>query len=159
MKTLLLNIWDRLRSSYWFVPSLFFVVTLLLSIFFPILDREFSLTLPDWGRIDTLSARTLLSTIAAAMIGVTGTVFSITIVTLSLASQQFGPRLLRTFMEDTLTVFTLSIFLSTGLYSLLVLRVIREIPDHTDIPSISVLFAIFLALLSVLTLIVFIHHM
>jgi uncharacterized membrane protein len=44
------------------------------------------------------SARSILSTISSAMMGVAGTVFSVTLVALTLASSQFGPRLIKNFM-------------------------------------------------------------
>jgi uncharacterized membrane protein len=46
------------------------------------------------------AARQLLTSIAASVITVVGIVFSITIVTLTLASTQFGPRMLRNFIRD-----------------------------------------------------------
>ena len=46
------------------------------------------------------AARQVLIGIAAAVITVAGVVFSITILALTLASQQFGPRMLRNFTRD-----------------------------------------------------------
>ena len=60
-----------------------------------------SFRLPSWvlnGSAD--SARVVLATVAAAIITVVGIVFSITIVALTLASTQFGPRMLRNFVRD-----------------------------------------------------------
>src|SRR5690606_32207208 len=104
------------------------------------------------------SARVTLSAIAGAIITVTGTVYSITIVTLSLASQQFGPRLLRTFMLDYTTQFTLGVFIATALYSLLMLRVIESPSPELSFPHLSVLIAVTLMVFSVAMLIYFIHH-
>ncbi len=64
-------------------------------------------------------ARTLLSAVAGSMITVAGTVFSITIVALQLASSQFGPRLLRNFMRDTGNQVVLGTFIATFVYCLL----------------------------------------
>src|SRR5271154_3700127 len=64
--------------------------------------------LPNWvlnGSAD--SARVVLATVAAAIITVVGIVFSITIVALTLASTQFGPRMLRNFVRDPGTQVTL----------------------------------------------------
>jgi uncharacterized membrane protein len=86
---------------------------------------------PDW--IDEVGwiysggpegAREVLSTIASSMITVAGVVFSITIVALTLASQQFGPRLLYSFMRDRGNQFVLGTFIATFLYCLLALRTI-----------------------------------
>jgi hypothetical protein len=45
-------------------------------------------------------ARAILPAMASSMITVAGLTFSITMLTLQLASSQFGPRLLRNFMQD-----------------------------------------------------------
>ena len=98
---------------------------------------------------------------AGAMIAVTGTVFSITIVTLSLTSQQFGPRLLRRFMVDLTTQITLGVFLSTGLYCLLLLRVVEHQVGGDaaqSVPHLSVMAAVAVSIVSMGMLIVFIHH-
>ena len=53
------------------------------------------------------------------MITVTGVVFSITVVTRSLAAQQFGPRLLQNFMRDRGNQAVLGTGIATFLYCLL----------------------------------------
>lgn len=161
MKTYLLHLWDNARTSYWFVPTIFALGALLLASCLPLLDElvlNSGFDLPDWIRTTTVTARVTLSAMAGAMIAVTGTVFSITIVTLSLASQQFGPRLLRRFMSDITTQITLGVFLSTGFYCLLLLRVVEKSDDGLVAPHLSVLFAVILSIASMLMLIVFIHH-
>ncbi len=75
---------------------------------------------------------------AGATITVTGVVFSITIVALSLASQ-FGPRLLYNFMRDRGNQFVFGLFIATYLYCLLVLRTIRSGEDHAFVPHASIL--------------------
>jgi len=161
MKTYLLYLWDSVRSSYWFVPTLFAIAALALSFMLPSLDAKIagsSYSLPESIRTTTVTARSTLSAMAGAMIAVTGTVFSITIVTLSLASQQFGPRLLRRFMYDLTTQITLGFFLSTSCYCLLLLRVIEQHDDRIIVPHLSVLMAVALSVMSMAYLIIFIHH-
>lgn len=69
--------------------------------------------------------RAVLATIAGSIITVAGTTFSITIAVRSLASAQFGPRLLRKFMRDRGDQIVLRTFTATFLYCLLVLRTVR----------------------------------
>ncbi len=81
-----------------------------------------ALGLPSWvisGAPD--AAREILSALAGAVSTVVGVVFSIMIVTLTLASQQFGPRMLRTFISDRGTQVTLGTFVATFVYAMLVL--------------------------------------
>ncbi len=120
-------------------------------------DREIRLVATGMDSHHDADRRATLSAMAGAMVAVTGTVFSITIVTLSRTSQQFGPRLLRRFMYDLPTQVTLGVFLSTGLYCLLVLRIVEHDDGGAAAPHLSVLLAVMLSVLAMAMLIVFIH--
>jgi len=162
MKARLSNLWYRMRSSYWFVPALLVVMAVALAFVTTALSS--SLRWNAWGPLQGIysggpeGARTILSTIAASMITVAGVVFSITIVALTLASSQFGPRLLVNFMRDTTNQVVLGIFIATFMYCLLVLRTVRSIPEHAFVPYLSVALALVLALVNVGVLIFYIHH-
>jgi uncharacterized membrane protein len=103
-------------------------------------------------------ARALLSTAAGSMITVAGVVFSIAIVVMTLASVQFGPRLLRNFMRDTGNQLVLGTFIADFLYCLLVLRAVRDAAEGVYVPHISVTIGVTLTLASIGVLIYFIHH-
>jgi uncharacterized membrane protein len=92
------------------------------------------------------------------MITVVGLVFSLTLVALSLASSQFGSRLLRNFMRDTTNQVVLGTFVATFLYCLLVLRTIRRADESAFVPHLSVTLGVLLAVASLVVLIYFIHH-
>ncbi|MEO8010417.1 MAG: DUF2254 domain-containing protein, partial [Dokdonella sp.] len=103
-------------------------------------------------------ATAMLGTIASSMITIAGVVFSMTLVALSLASSQLGPRLLRNFMTDKANQVVLGTFVSTFLYSLIVLRSIRRADEGLFVPQLSVAFAVLLAVASLGVLVYFIHH-
>lgn len=103
-------------------------------------------------------ARSLLSTVAGSIITVAGVVFSITIAALTLASSQFGPRLLRNFIRDKGNQYVLGTFVATFMYCLLVLRTINGSEENTFVPHISVTLGVLLAAASMGVLIYFIHH-
>lgn len=110
-------------------------------------------------------ARAVLSTIAGSTITVAGVVFSITLVTLSGAAAQYGPRLLTNFMRDTTNQLTLGTFIATFLYCLLVLRAVQNAPTGADadaakyfVPHIALFIGLGFALASIVVLIRFIHH-
>jgi uncharacterized membrane protein len=92
------------------------------------------------------------------MITVAGLIFSITMLTLQLASSRFGPRLLRSFMRDRGNQIVLGTFTSTFLYCLLVLRAVRGVEGSSFVPHLSALFGVVLATFSIAVLIYFIHH-
>lgn len=126
------------------------------------LDKTFA---DDWLKRLGLSysggaegASLLLGTVAGSMIAIAGTVFSMTLVALSLASSQLGPRLLRNFMRDTGNQIVLGTFVATFVYCLLVLRTIRRVDEVAFVPHLSVSFGILLATVSVGVLLYFIHH-
>jgi uncharacterized membrane protein len=163
MKNIRLNkLWDSLHSSYWFVPTLMAGGAIALSFAMLTLDRT-----GKKGPIESLGwiytggpdgASTVLSTIAGSMITVAGTAFSIVIVALQLASSQFGPRLLRNFMQDTGNQFVLGAFIATFIYCLLVLRSVRGDDYGVFVPQFAVTVGIILAITSIGVLIYFIHH-
>ncbi len=156
------NSWDKVSTSYWLVPGTVLVLVLVVAQALLSLDAQVDVATRaslDWLRIDDPSAaETILTTVAASMITVAGAVFSITIVALTIAANQFGQRLLRNFMRDRGGQFTLGIFLGTFVYALIVMRRVSTLGEFHEVPSISVYGAIAMALLSVLVLIYFIHH-
>jgi uncharacterized membrane protein len=92
------------------------------------------------------------------MITVAGVVFSITPVVFTMASGQFGPRILRNFMRDLGTQVVLGTFVSTFLYCLLVLRSVHQMNEAAFVPQLSVTCGLGLSLASLAVLIYFIHH-
>lgn len=162
MKTFLSAALERLRTSYWFIPSLLAAAATALSFLTVHAD---TLINAKWVRTTGWiwaggpeGARNVLATIAGSTITVAGVVFSVTIVSLTLASSQFGPRLLRTFLNDRWTQVVLGIFVSTFLYCLLVLRTIRGTDAATFVPFLSVTVGLLFAVTSVAFLIFFVHH-
>ena len=149
-----------IRGSYWFVPSLGVVAGILAAYFAILQDRNGIVEshYMFWLReTSPAGARALLSTLAGAIITVAGVSFSITIVALTLASSQFGPRLLRNFMRDGGNQFVLATFLSTFAYSMVVLRSIQD-NAFVFVPHLAIAMASGLALFNVVVLIYFIHH-
>ncbi len=162
MKTKNLNIWFRISSSFWFIPSVLVIMAIMLS-FATIRLDEFFLA-RDIHVIRVLfkggvsGARAVLSTIATSMITVAGVVFSITMVVLSLASSQFGSRLIWNFMNDKGNQVVLGTFIATFMYCILSLRSISDSDGGVSVPHLSVTIGMILSLASLGLLIYFIHH-
>lgn len=158
----LLFFWKELLATFWFLPVAILISSVLLAIGSVYLDNTVSVSQDGWFRFFIVnspdSARTILSTISGAMIGVAGTVFSVTLVALTLASSQFGPRLIKKFMYVRLNQVVLGSYIATYLYCLIVLIAIKGGEDYTFIPSISILLAIFSAIINIILLIIFIHQ-
>jgi uncharacterized membrane protein len=103
-------------------------------------------------------ARQLLTTVAAAVITVVGVVFSIMIVALTLASTQFGPRMLRNFIRDRGTQHTLGVFVATFVYAILALVSIGGGAHGSFVPHISITVTLLALVLDMGVLIYFINH-
>ena len=162
---------ESTRSSLWFWPILMTTLGIFLAQATILLDqsewikRQYLLsTASDALGVEWLfglgaeGARSLLATIAGSMISIAATVFSITIVALSLAAGQLGPRLLRTFMRDRGTQLSLGMFIATFAFCIVVLGVVHGGDAAPFVPSASVTTALVLALGSLAVLIYFIHH-
>ncbi len=160
------KVWIEVRSSLWFVPALLVLAAIVLALTLVELDIVFAkeLAAETWKPLLSAGAegaRGMLTAIAGSMITVAGVAFSITIVTLSLASTQYTPRILRNFMRDRANQFVLGVFVAIFTYCLIVLRTIRAGAEKDDagfVPLLAVAFALVLALVSIGFLIFFIHH-
>jgi uncharacterized membrane protein len=153
--------WEELRTTLWVVPAVLIVVAALLFLVTFEIDLaayHHHLTLPRWLRTGSADAeRQVLIAIAAAVITVIGVVFSITILALTLASQQFGPRMMRNFVRDVGNQVTLGVFVGTFVYAVLALVSINSV-SATFVPYLSTSVAEALLLVDLGILIYFIHH-
>jgi uncharacterized membrane protein len=154
--------WEALRTTLWLVPTILVAAAVLLFVATFEIDLAAyhkDLTLPFWMRTGSADAgRQVLIAIAAAVITVVGVVFSITILALTLASQQFGPRMMRNFVRDVGNQVTLGVFVGTFVYSVLALGSITSDPRGDFIPHLSITVAEGLLLVDIAVLIYFIHH-
>ncbi|HEX3539217.1 MAG TPA: DUF2254 domain-containing protein [Acidimicrobiales bacterium] len=146
------------RTNLWLLPSLMVAGAVVLFAATYAVDRaaaDGTIHLPGVLNNDSAdAARQVLIGISAAVITVAGVVFSITILALQLASQQFGPRMLRNFIRDRGTQASLGAFVATFTFSILTLGSVSS----RFVPELSTGTALALTLGSVGVLIYFIHH-
>ncbi|MBJ6612920.1 DUF2254 domain-containing protein, partial [Streptomyces sp. I3(2020)] len=157
---------DTLRVQLWPLPTLGVTLAVVAGVGLPRLDGRIRHDMPPWladylfgGSAD--AARSVLGAIAGSLVTVTALTFSLTVVTLQLASSQFSPRLLRTFSADRYVQTTLALFLATFTYALTVLRTVRTGEDGRTgfVPQVSVSVAFLLTLASVFALVLFLSHL
>lgn len=153
-------------SRLWPIPVLAVAAAVTLGVGLPALDQAFDERVPEVLEVYLFSggasaARSVLEAISGSLITVTSLTFSLTVVTLQLASSQFSPRLLRTFTSDRFVHWTLALFLGTFSYSLTVLRSVRSGADGGTefVPDIAVTVAFLLAIASVIGLVLFLAHL
>ena len=104
------------------------------------------------------SARNLIGGLLTGMITMFSLVLSITMVVLTLAAGQLGPRLIRSFMDDRFTQGVLGLFMATVLYLLLVLRVIDE-NIYEQLPQLAITVGSLLSMVCLFVLLVFIDRL
>ena len=109
------------------------------------------------SRQDPQVAQVILSAIATSIMTVVSIVFAILLMTLTLASTQFSPRILVSFVRDRGTQWTLGVLLGTFSYCMAALPAARSLPV-AFVPVLTVTGAMLLALVAVGWLIFFIHH-
>lgn len=104
-------------------------------------------------------ARTVVTTVSAAMMTFIGVVFSISLVAVQMASGQLTPRIVRIFVRSRITKLTLTVFLATFVFSLLVLTSYEsetEIPRLTSVPVLQSLLTLAMVALSLLLFITYV---
>jgi uncharacterized membrane protein len=153
---------ERLGSNYWLVPALCAAGAMGLSHASAVFDARLSADEPTWYLFPggPEGARSVLSAVASSTLTLAGLVFSVTILVLQLASSQFSPRALRTFLKDRPSQLTLGTLVGTFIYALLGLRNAWGSSEGAErhVPALSVWLAVVFALLSVGSFIYYIHH-
>ena len=104
------------------------------------------------------AATWLLATVAGAMITTVGVVFSLTVVSLQLASGQFSPRVMRSFIRDRLSQGVIGLLVGTFFYCILILPSLSGDPA-ADAPRISLTLAVILTLVTVVGIIAHLDHL
>ncbi|MEO1137915.1 MAG: DUF2254 domain-containing protein [Pseudomonadota bacterium] len=163
---LLLKLAQDVRASYWFIPATMVIAALALAYVSEWADRHVDLLplqLPaTFTDTQVEGARSTLSTIATSVIGVTGVMFSMTIVAVSFAAGNYGPRLIGNFMRDRGNQISLGILIATFVYALSILRAVQDPSEAAGgeafVPQYSMLLAMIGSIVAVFTMIYFVHH-
>lgn len=155
---------EKLRTSLWLLPTLMAVAAVGLSAAATSADAVLAdhspAKMPILVFVSTPSdARDVLSSLLTSMITMTSLVFSITMVVLSLAANQFGPRLIRSFMSSRHTQLALGTFIMTSVYCLLQLASVGSAMESSPEAYPSVSFGIALTFVSILVLVTYLHFL
>jgi uncharacterized membrane protein len=154
----IMTLWSQIRASLWALPFLIVIVAASLAILATRIQLS-SQNDPVWYLYSgsAKQAPEFLSSLVGAMITMATLVISITMVVLSLAAQQLGPRLIQSFMSDRVTQAALGLYIGTSIYLMIVLRNVYG--DDNAVPNLAVTIGTALVILSMMTLPVFVHHL
>jgi uncharacterized membrane protein len=154
---------EQLRTGFWFIPLLAVLVAWATSSLMRRVDEWLGGDSPQYLAFNgnAEQANQVLSTIAGSTLTFTGVVFSITAVALQLGSSQFSPRVLRTFLRDRGTQWTLAVLVATFTYALFTLRSVNIEPGPGEIavPGLSVSLALAAVLAALVTFVWFVNHL
>ncbi|CAJ1503961.1 DUF2254 domain-containing protein [[Mycobacterium] kokjensenii] len=147
----------RFRESLFALPLLIVLGGMLLAIATRIADRNIGPAPRFLLKMDSGVATTMLSTIAGATITTAGVIFSLTIVSLQLASSQLSPRVMRWFIRDRLSQVVIGLLVATFVYCVLSLPDLGSSPEPA--PPLTVTVAIVLTIATVITIIAHVDHL
>jgi uncharacterized membrane protein len=158
----------KVVRALWFVPAIMATAGVLLGLLMPWIDAipEVLETI-SFGWLRTVldsapaGAQQVLATSAGALATILGVAFSLTLVTLQLATAQYTPRLVGRLLEDRVTKVVLGSYIGTVAYLLLVLRAVHGVGEGQApfVPRLSLLLALLFILGCLGLLAYFVHHL
>ncbi|MGW9299244.1 DUF2254 domain-containing protein [Streptomyces cyaneofuscatus] len=157
---------EHLRDTFWFAPTMGFVCVFALWLAASTVDEEIVAVLQREEAYDELGslisfvqdAKTIVTTISSAMMTFIGVVFSISLVAVQMASGQLTPRVVRIFVRSRISKITLTVFLATFLFSLLVLTSYESEADPRLVVSVPLLQSMLTLVLVGLSLLLFVVY-
>jgi uncharacterized membrane protein len=155
------NLLALLRGQLWVLPALMSMTGLVLAYVLLLTPYPWSQSSDSklWWLYsgDANSARDLLGAMLSGIITMTSLVVSLTFLTLTLAANQLGPRLIQNFIGDRQIQSVLGLFLATVLYILFVLRSLGDSLGEGGVPHFAVTVASVLTILSLFALLFYVH--
>jgi uncharacterized membrane protein len=155
-------LWFRLKTSLWFIPILMTLGAGAIAVLALRIDSDL---LPEGERVWWLysgnpeSASDLLATLLSSIITMATLAISITMVVLTLAASQLGPRLIRSFIGNRRTQASLGFFIMTIVYLLLVYRRVDDQLSADNVPHVAITMGSVLSLVCVFLLLFYVHHL
>lgn len=154
--------WQKLKIKYednkmWFYLLRFILFSILLSIVVVLVDTKMlpiQKYIPEVFLTSLDLAKTIMGTIAGALLTMTTFTFSIIMVVLTMYSSDFTPRVVENFLQSKTTMKVLGIFVGGFLYSIISLFFLRD--AYSDYSIISASIAIIYSIVCILYFVVFV---
>lgn len=147
---------DRLRASLFVLPATAVVVAFVTARLLVGID------VGSWAGTSTVdSARTVLSTIAAATMTFASVVFSVSLLVIQQGTSQYSPRVLHGLVRDPFNRRVIAVVMATFTFCLVTLQQVRASESEDGeavVPQLSVALAVVLGLIAVLAVVAVIHH-
>ncbi|MCB2009151.1 MAG: DUF2254 domain-containing protein [Geminicoccaceae bacterium] len=151
---------NRISTSLWLLPMLCVCAAFVVAWFAYWIDRSaIGLKISYWLGVHSLdagSARLILGTIAGSMMTIASLVVSLTLTTLTLASQQLGPRLIEWFMNNRITQTVLGSYIALFIFALLSIGSVED-SEGGFVSHITIVIALSGAVANLILLIIYVH--
>jgi len=161
MLSYLYNLWQLLKSNLWFLPAFTCLIylALVLTIYYIEISFLKESTLPQFlFSGSSQEAKSVTITLLSSMITMATLAISVTMVVLSLAANQLGPRLIKTFMSDYTTKVYISLFFGAivACFTLMIILHYSFTEDYVPKLTTTIIFVVCFANLFVL--LAFVNH-
>src|SRR3954462_8399773 len=153
------RITEALSRRAWVIPLSGVGAGILLSFATVAIDRHHDAPLLPSGLTgNAADAQQILATIASAVVPLTTTGLTVTLVAIQLAMGQFSPRIVRALLDDRRDQMAIAVFGATFTFAIFSLRAVDTGPGGAAVPGVTVLTALALAAASAFALFLFVHH-
>jgi uncharacterized membrane protein len=132
----------------WLIPMIYAAASFLCGITLPRLEQAYS---PYDSGISVASAQAFFSAVASGMIGLTGIVFTISLVMVQFSAIAYSPRLVLLLARDPRLFHSLGVFIATFIYSLSILLYV----DRNGSGAVPILSGVVVAGLLLLSMLLF----
>ena len=155
--------YTKITTSIAFIPAMIAIGFLILS--WGMIEFDFS----DFGKNiksnlswlslkDASTARSIISTVAGALISLTVFSFSLVMIVLNQAASQMSNRVLSSMIENRFQQIILGFYIGTIVYALFLLSTIRDINSGIYVPALSIYLLILLTVIDIFLFIYFLDY-
>jgi uncharacterized membrane protein len=155
--------YNKITGSIAFFPAIIAIGFLLLS--WVMLEIDFS----PWGKElkgglswlslkDASTARSIISTVAGAILSLAVFSFSMVMIVLNQAASQMSNRVLSSMIENRFQQIILGFYIGTIVYALFLLSTIRDIDSGVYVPALSIYLLILLTVIDIFLFIYFLDY-
>ncbi|WP_051087097.1 DUF2254 family protein [Flavobacterium rivuli] len=156
-------VYTRIITSIAFLPAIIAIGFLFLS--WAMLELDFSesgkhiKSNAGWLRLkDASTARSIISTVAGAVLSLTVFSFSMVMIVLNQAASQMSNRVLTSMIQNRFQQVILGFYIRTIVYALFLLSTIRDISSGIYVPSLSVYLLIIFTVIDIFLFIYFLDY-
>ncbi|WP_425404449.1 DUF2254 domain-containing protein [Hwanghaeella sp.] len=159
--TRLYNSFMALQANLWLIPALYCATFFLMTAGLYIAEMAYPKVLHGPVTLfqgETADAKSVVATLLSAMITMATLAISITIVVLSLAASQLGPRLIKSVMSDRRTKDFIGMFFGAIVACFVLTVILHSRQPEQPVPQTTIAFVFLLVFVNLFVLLGFVHH-